>query len=59
MENIIKAENTEINKAQFNEHSDISYWEKEYDISPEDLKNKEQLVGIYDKIVKSYLEKTN
>lgn len=46
-------------KVQLKDDSDIAYWLKEYDISAEDLKNKDHNVGIYDKIIKSYLQKAN
>jgi hypothetical protein len=42
--------------AQVKEDSDIAYWSKEYDISPEDLKNKGYNIGISDKIIESYLQ---
>ena len=59
MENIIKAENPEINKLQILENADLPHWLKEYDITAEDLKNKEQNVAIYDAIIKSHRKKAN
>jgi hypothetical protein len=55
MENNPEIEIPEKGKIQVKENSDIAYWSKKYDISIEDLKNKEYNVGIYDKIIESYL----
>jgi hypothetical protein len=46
-------------KKQVKENSEVAYWSKKYDISAEDLKNKKYNIGIYDKIVESYLQKAN
>ena len=46
-------------KKQVKENSEVAYWSKKYDISAEDLKNKQYNVGIYDKIIESYLQKAN
>jgi hypothetical protein len=43
-------------KKQVKEDSEIAYWSKEYDISPEDLKNKGYNIAIDDKIIQSYLQ---
>jgi hypothetical protein len=58
MKNNPEKEIQEREKAQVKENSEASYWSKEYDISDEDLKNKGYNVGIFDKIVESYLQKT-
>lgn len=46
-------------KKQVKENSEVDYWSKKYDISQEDLKNKKINVGIYDKIIESYLQKAH
>ena len=46
-------------KIQVKENSEVAYWSKKYDISAEDLKNKEYNIGIYDKIIESYIQKVN
>jgi hypothetical protein len=46
-------------KKQVKENSEVAYWSKKYDISAEDLKNKEYNIGIYDKIIESYIQKVN
>ena len=46
-------------KKQVKENSEVAYWSKKYDISAEDLKNKEYNIGIYDKIIESYLQKAH
>jgi hypothetical protein len=56
MKNNQKIEIPENEKIKVKENSEIAHWSKKYDISPEDLKNKEHTVGIYDKIVESYLQ---
>jgi len=55
MKNNPEIEIPEKEKIQVKENADIAYWSKKYDISIEDLKNKEYNVGIYDKIIESYL----
>ena len=56
MKNNREIENLDKQIAQVKEDSDIAYWSKEYDISPEDLKNKGYNIGVYDKIIESYLQ---
>jgi len=52
------AEIAEIEKLQVKENIDLAYWLEKYDISVEDIKNDHQnRTGIYDKIVKSYVQK--
>jgi hypothetical protein len=57
MKNNPEIEIPEKEKEQLKADSDVAYWSKEYDISPEDLKNKGYNVGIHDKIIESYLQK--
>jgi len=57
MKNNPEIEIPENEKEQLKHDSDVAYWSKEYDISPEDLKNKGYNIGIYDKIIESYLQK--
>ena len=57
MKNKAVIEIPENEKVKVKENSEVAYWSKKYDISAEDLKNKEYNVGIYDKIVDSYLQK--
>jgi hypothetical protein len=56
MKNNPENENLDKEIAQVKEDSEIAYWSKEYDISPEDLKNKGYNIGISDKIIESYLQ---
>ena len=46
-------------KIKVKENSEVAYWSNKYDISAEDLKNKEYNIGIYDKIIESYIQKVN
>lgn len=55
----IEIEIPENEKIQVKENADVAYWSKKYDISVEDLKNKGYNIGIYDKIIESYLQKAN
>jgi hypothetical protein len=57
MKNNPEIEIPENEKVQLKDDSDVAHWAKEYDISPEDLKNKGYNIGIYDKIIESYLQK--
>jgi hypothetical protein len=59
MKNTAEIEIPENEKKQVKENSDVAYWSKEYDISAEDLKNKGYNIGIYDKIVDSYIQKAH
>ncbi|HWZ02644.1 MAG TPA: hypothetical protein VNX40_03475 [Mucilaginibacter sp.] len=59
MKNHTEIEIPENSKKQVRENSEVDYWAKKYDISMEDLKNKENNIGIYDKIVQSYLQNRN
>jgi hypothetical protein len=59
MKNNIKTEIPENKIMQIRENSDTAHWSKKYDISAEDLKNKEYSIGIYDKIIESYIQKAN
>jgi len=59
MKNKTEIEIPENEKKQVRENSEIDYWSKKYDISSDDLKNKKYNVGIYDKIVESYLQSAN
>ena len=43
-------------KVQVKENDDVDYWSKKYDISAEDLKKKAYNIGIYDRIIESYLQ---
>jgi len=56
MKNRTDIEIPENEKKQVKENSEVDYWSKKYDISQEDLKNKKINVGIYDKIIESYLQ---
>jgi hypothetical protein len=56
MKNRTDIEIPENEKKQVKENSEVDYWSKKYDISKEDLKNKKNNVGIYDKIIESYLQ---
>ncbi|BAU55745.1 hypothetical protein [Mucilaginibacter gotjawali] len=56
MKNRTDIEIPENEKKQVKENSEVDYWSKKYDISKEDLKNKKINVGIYDKIIESYLQ---
>ena len=59
MKNFSESEIAEIEKVQVKDNSEAAYWSKRYDISVEDLKNKNPRTGIYDKIVQSFIQKTN
>jgi hypothetical protein len=59
MKNHTEIEIPENSKKQVKANSEVDYWAKKYDISMEDLKNKENNIGIYDKIVQSYLQNRN
>ncbi|MDR3697242.1 hypothetical protein [Mucilaginibacter sp.] len=56
MKNRTDIEIPENEKKQVKENSEVDYWSKKYDISKEDLKNKKNNVGIYDKIIETYLQ---
>jgi len=56
MKNNLEIEIPETEKKQVKENSDVSYWSEKYDISAEDLKNKKHTVGIYDKIIETFLQ---
>jgi hypothetical protein len=51
------SEIAELEKLQVKENVDLAYWLEKYDISVEDIKNEQNKTGIYDKIVKSYVQK--
>ena len=59
MKNRSDIEIPENEKKQVKENSEVEYWSKKYDISKEDLRNKKINVGIYDKIIESYLQKAH
>jgi len=59
MKNHAEIEIPDNEKKQVKENSEVDYWSKKYDISKEDLKNKNYNVGIYDKIIESYLQNAN
>ena len=59
MKNRSDIEIPENEKKQVKENSEVEYWSKKYDISKEDLRNKKINVGVYDKIIESYLQKTH
>jgi hypothetical protein len=59
MKNHAEIEIPDNEKKQVKENSEVDYWSKKYDISKEDLKNKKYNVGIYDKIIESYLQNAN
>jgi hypothetical protein len=56
MKNNPEIEIPETEKKQVKENSDVSYWSEKYDISAEDLKNKKHTIGIYDKIIETFLQ---
>ena len=59
MENTVHTEYTENDKIKIKEINEDSYWTKEYGISMEDLKKTGSNIGIFDKIVDTYIKTKN